>query len=455
MGSRNADLIPRRGKILIVDDEEASRQSVKMVLQNTYHVVLVETAEQALDSLTQDHFDLVLMDLNMPGLGGMKGLRRMRSSFPSLPVILMTAYQTVATAIEAMKLGACDYLIKPVDVAQLREVVLKNLSLIYSGDLITCGELRGKSHAISKITHIVHQVADKDATVLITGESGTGKELIAEAIHRFSSRHDKPFVVVNCAAIPDNLIESELFGHERGAFTDANRRRLGQFEIAHGGTIFLDEIGELTLATQSRLLRVLQTRTFHRVGGNDEIRVNIRILAATNRNLEQEVKQNRFREDLFFRLNVVHIEVPPLRDRKEDILPLAEYFLSQHLRKANKPPQKLSEEVEELFLQYSWPGNVRELINIIERLSVLSQQQIILPGDLPVQLLKGELPELEKQKILSGEVCFEGAVQDLETKLIQSALKKSKGIQTNAATMLGISRRILKYKMDKLNIQTR
>ena len=442
-----------QAKVLIVDDEEASRQSARIILDPFYQVSLAETAEQALDFLTQESYDLVLLDINMPGMGGMKGLRRIRSSFPSLPVTIMTAYQTVATAIESMKLGACDYLMKPFDVNQLREVVSKNLGNVYSENLQQCGELRGKSPSMIKIINTIHQVADKDVTVLITGESGTGKELVAEATHRLSPRQNKPFVVVNCAAIPETLIESELFGHERGAFTHANRRRLGQFEIAHGGTIFLDEIGELSLATQSKLLRVLQNRSFHRVGGNELIHVDVRIIAATNRDLEQEVIQKSFREDLFFRLNVVHIHVPPLRHRTQDILPLAEFFLAHHVRQVNKAPKRFSEEVKGILDGYAWPGNVRELINVIERIAILSHQQEILPGDLPEHLKRIQVSQEEAKKVITGEIPFSDAVRDLEDRLIRSALQKAKGIQTNAANILGISRRILKYKMDKLGIE--
>lgn len=456
MATRRGTESTQKPKILIVDDEEASRESARMVLQNLYHVSTAETAERALDLLTQERFDLLLMDLQMPGIGGMAGLRKIRSSFPSLPIVMMTAYQTVGTAVESMKLGACDYLVKPFDVSQLREVVAKNVGVFYSTELQSCGEMRGRSPVMLQIFKTIQQVADKDVTVLVTGESGTGKELVAQGIHRLSLRQAKPLVVVNCAAIPENLMESELFGHERGSFTNADRRRLGQFEIAHGGTIILDEIGELSFATQSKLLRVLQNRSFNRVGGNESIQVNVRIIACTNRNLENEVAAGRFREDLYYRLNVVQIRVPPLRERREDILPLAEHFLAQHLRQINKSSKRISAEVAQALERYPWPGNVRELVNTMERIAVLSQQQEILMGDLPAHIkdhrMVEDAHEALGEDLLAGEQPFFSAVHELENKLIRAALDRTNGVQTGAADLLGISRRILKYKMDKLGI---
>jgi DNA-binding NtrC family response regulator len=452
MTAQNRDRFCKR--ILVVDDEEASRQSARQILQNIYTVELADNAEKCLRLLSEHSFDLILMDLKMPGIGGLTGLKRIRSVFTNIPVIMMTAFQSVSTAVETMKLGACDYLVKPFDLPSLREVVARNIGTFYSTQLESCGNLLAQSPCMLKIFSTIHNVADKDVTVLITGESGTGKELVAEAVHGFSHRQNKPFVIVNCAAIPESLIESELFGHERGAFTHAERRRLGQFEIAHGGTIFLDEIGELSPGTQSKLLRVIQNRSFYRVGGNEEIHVDVRLLAATNRNLEMEVKNHQFREDLYYRLNVVHLEIPPLRQRKDDILPLAEHFLGRHTRELNTPPKRLSAEVADFLKNYPWPGNVRELVNVMERITVLSQQQEILPGDLPKHFsIFQNQSDSAQDELFKGEEPFQNAISQLEQKLICAALEKAHGIQTNAASILGISRRILKYKMDKLGIE--
>lgn len=441
-------------KILVVDDDEALRQSAKVVLQKDYTIELAASAENALERLSVESFDLVLMDLAMPGMGGMAGLRRLRSAYPSLPIVMMTAYQTVQTAVEAMKVGAVDYLVKPFDVAQLREIIAKNLGSFHADKLQACGPLRAKAASMTQVFSLVRQVADKDVTVLITGESGTGKELVAQAVHQFSLRQNKPFVVVNCAAIPENLIESELFGHEKGAFTNADRRRLGQFEIAQGGTLFLDEIGEIPPALQVKLLRFLQNKTFNRVGGNDPLSVDVRIVAATNRQLEKEVANGNFREDLFYRLNVVQIKIPALRDRREDIIPLGEYFLSKHLRALGKPTKRFSAEVLEKLEGYAWPGNVRELENTMERLAVLSRQQEILLGDLNEPLRAAAAPMATKgPDYFSAEEPFFTAVRETEGKLIRTALEKTGGVQTAAADMLGITRRILKYKMDKLGIE--
>lgn len=444
-----------RATILVVDDEESGREAARMVLQPQYRVRVADSAEAGLEVLTEEPIHLVLMDLKMPGMGGMSGLKKIRSSFPHIPVVMMTAFQTVPTAVEAMKLGASEYLIKPFDVIQLRELAARNIGSTFTEGLQACGDLLASSPLMLKIFGTIRQVADKDVTVLITGESGTGKELVAQAIHRHSLRTNRPFVVVNCAAIPETLMESELFGHERGAFTHADRRRLGQFEIAHTGTIFLDEIGEMSLATQAKLLRVLQNRSFYRVGGSELINVAVRILAATNRNLEREVREGRFREDLFYRLNVVHVSVPPLRERPEDITSLAEHFLAHHLRQAQKPPRQFTQEVLQALRRYSWPGNVRELVNLMERLAVLSPQAQILLGELPEHIRNpmGATKEQEDH-LLNGDRPFDEAVHALEGRLIRAALRQAGGVQTSAATLLGISRRILKYKMDKLGIHT-
>jgi DNA-binding NtrC family response regulator len=447
-------------KILIVDDELSVRDSLRMIFKKNYQVVLAGSSAEAWEKIQREEPDLIFLDIIMPEKDGMEMLKEIRKIQPLTPVVMLTATKTVKTAVEAMKLGAHDYINKPFDVEELILVAQKALE---SRDLrIENRRLReeveeryrfdniiGKSKEMREIYSTIKQIAEKNSTVLIHGESGTGKELVARAIHYNSLRKEKPFVPVNCAAIPETLIESELFGHEKGAFTDAQSRRIGHFEMAHQGTLFLDEVSELSLLTQAKILRALQEREFVRVGGTKTVSVDVRLISATNKNLEELMARGGFRSDLYYRINVVPLTIPPLRRRKEDILLLAQHFLEKHTGGAKK---RISPEAMDIFVAYDWPGNVRELENIIERIVVLTNVEDINPNDLPASLKTNSRVELIKQEVLDGRISFEDAERDFEKDIILEALKKSNFVQTKAAELLGISRRILKYKMDKYGI---
>ena len=447
-------------KILIVDDEVSVRDSLRMIFKKDYQVIMAGSAEEAIIKVKSEEPDLIFLDIIMPEKDGMQALKEIRGMHPQIPVIMLTATKTLKTAVEAMKLGAYDYITKPFDVEELKLIAQKALE---SRDLRRenrrlQGEVEeryhfdniiGKSKGMRDIYATIRQIAEKNSTVLIHGESGTGKELVARAIHYNSHRKNKPFVAVNCAAIPETLIESELFGHEKGAFTDAQTRRIGHFELADQGTLFLDEISELILPTQAKILRALQERDFVRVGGGKTISVDVRLISATNKNLEEMMARGAFRSDLFYRINVVPLTIPPLRKRKEDILLLAKHFLDKH---AGVGKKKISPEAMDILIAYDWPGNVRELENIIERIVVLTTSDTITPDDVPSSLKTESRVELIKLGVLDGRISFEEAEKEFERDIIIEALKKSNFVQTRAADLLGISRRILKYKMDKYSI---
>ncbi len=447
-------------KILIVDDEVSVRDSLRMIFKKDYQVIMAGSAEEAIITVKSEEPDLIFLDIIMPEKDGMQALKEIRGMHPQIPVIMLTATKTLKTAVEAMKLGAYDYITKPFDVEELKLIAQKALE---SRDLRRenrrlQGEVEeryhfdniiGKSKEMRDIYATIRQIAEKNSTVLIHGESGTGKELVARAIHYNSHRKNKPFVAVNCAAIPETLIESELFGHEKGAFTDAQTRRIGHFELADQGTLFLDEISELILLTQAKILRALQERDFVRVGGGKTISVDVRLISATNKNLEELMARGAFRSDLFYRINVVPLTIPPLRKRKEDILLLAKHFLDKH---AGVGKKKISPEAMDILIAYDWPGNVRELENIIERIVVLTTSDTITPDDVPSSLKTESRVELIKLGVLDGRISFEDAEKEFERDIIIEALKKSNFVQTRAADLLGMSRRILKYKMDKYSI---
>jgi two-component system response regulator AtoC len=448
-------------KILIVDDELSVRDSLRMIFKKDYQLLMAGSAEEAWEKVQREEVDLVLLDIIMPGKDGMELLKKIREFYPLLPVVMLTATKTVKTAVEAMKMGAYDYITKPFDIEELELVAEKALEArdlkIENRRLQEEVEERyqfesiiGKSKPMQEIFSTIRQIAEKNSTVLIHGESGTGKELVARAIHYNSSRKNKAFVAVNCAAIPESLIESELFGHEKGAFTDAQTRRIGHFELAHQGTLFLDEISELSLPTQAKILRALQEREFVRVGGTKTISVDVRLISATNKNLEELMSRGGFRSDLYYRINVVPLTIPPLRERKEDIVLLVQHFLDKHAGPGRK---KIASEAMDVLMTYDWPGNVRELENIIERVVVLSTTDLIGPNELPPILKTGSRAELIKQDVLEGRISFIDAERDFEKDIILEALKKSNYVQTRAAEILGISRRILKYKMDKYKIE--
>lgn len=446
-------------KILIVDDEKNMRWAIKKALEKQNYSILEGTnGLEAVEIFHEEEPDLILMDLKMPVMDGLEALKKIKASNKEIPVIMITAHGTVESAIEAMKLGALDYISKPFDIEELKVVIKKALHV---GELQEeIGFLReelekntgktiiGNSPEIKEILGIVERVADTPATVLILGESGTGKEVIANAIHYSSQRRQKPYVKVNCGAIPENLIESELFGHEKGAFTGASVKKLGKFEKAHGGTILLDEIGELDLSMQVKLLRVLQEKEFERVGGSDKIKVDIRVIAATNRDLYKMVQEEKFREDLYYRLNVIPIEIPPLRGRKGDIPLLIDYFIEKFSKEVGRKSMRIDEAAMEKMVNYHWRGNIRELENVIERMIILAQDNIITKKNLPYEI--GE----EEKRELSLSLPKEGInFEELEQELIVQALERTEYNQTRAAQLLGMTRHTLLYRMDKHGIK--
>jgi two-component system response regulator AtoC len=449
--------------VLIVDDEVGARESLRMILKTDYAVLLAKDGEEAILQIREHSPDVILLDIILPDLDGLKLLEKIKQKETDAIVIMITATKTVKTAVEAMKLGAYDYVTKPFDVDELRLIISRALStqalekeVRYLRKEIDKSfvfeNIIGKSKAMKEIFGMVRQIADSKSTVLVMGESGTGKELISRAIHYNSNRKNYPFVTINCAAIPETLIESELFGHERGAFTNAIEKKLGRFEMAHQGTLFLDEIGELSLATQAKILRFLEEKEFIRVGGSKTIKVDVRLITATNRDLNQLLKKAAFREDLYYRINVVPIIIPPLRERKEDIPPLLDHFIKKYNEEGHKKVKGVSKEALELIMNYEWPGNVRELENSIERVIALTSNEYIQPDELPIPLTNISKTNGIRESILSGKVSFLEAEEEFEKGIILDALKKTNYIQSHAAEMLGISRRILKYKMDKLGI---
>jgi DNA-binding NtrC family response regulator len=451
-------------RVLLVDDEPRVRASLKLVLEPVYDILEAADAQEGLEFFKRESPDLVLLDVILPGTDGLAVLQNMRADEPNTPVIMLTGTKSVKTAVDAMKLGAADYLSKPFDVEELRIVVDRTLN---SQDLerevrqlraqivqrYAFHNLIGKSPSMQEIYAKIEQVADSRTTVLVTGESGTGKELVAKAVHYNSARRDRPFIALNCAALPETLIESELFGHEKGSFTDATARRVGQFELANSGTLFLDEIGDLSPATQAKLLRVLQEREFTRIGGVQSIKVDVRIIAATNKNLDELVRKGLFREDLYYRINVIALYLPPLRERGEDIPLLAKHFLARRIEEEKRPVQEFSKDALELIARYPWPGNVREMENIIEQAFIWSKgSSVILPEHLPTIVRTDTRSTSLRDDTLAGRLSLEKAVMEFEREIILDALKRTNYIQTHAASMLGISRRMLKYRMDTLGI---
>jgi two-component system response regulator HydG len=420
-----------------------------------YEVVEAEDGSGAIEIVHRRPFDLVLMDIRMIRVSGIEALEEIKAFNPAIPVILMTAYASVETAVEALKKGAYDYLTKPLDFDELKLAIaratehsrLKEENRLLRESLglkFDRRNLIGRSAVMTRLLETVTQVAPSEATVLITGESGTGKEVIAGAIHYNSPRREGPFIKINCAAIPETLLESELFGHEKGSFTGADRRREGKFRQADGGSIFLDEVSEMSLAMQVRLLRVLQEREITRVGGEEVIRVNVRVITATNRDLPAAIEAGRFRKDLFYRLNVVTLHVPPLRERKDDIPPLAEHFLKMFAEKNRKRVRGFTPQAMDRLLRYDWPGNVRELMNTVERGVVLTRSEYIDEGELTPVLLK----QHEEETVLPGEVPA-ASLEALEKATILKTLEQTGGNKSEAARRLGITRRTLHQKLKK------
>jgi nitrogen regulation protein NR(I) len=452
--------------VLLVDDSPDTLELMVEGLQEEgYQVEVAASGKEAVGKAKDRSYDIVLTDLVMPGMDGLEVLAHFTQAHPETVVIMLTGYATIETAVEAMKRGAFDYLTKP---AKLDEILLvleraKEFITLRSENVLLKSQLQeryrfdkiiGQSPAMQSIYRIIERVARTDTTVLITGESGTGKELIANAIHYNSQRRDKPLVPINCGAIPEELLESELFGHEKGAFTGALRDRKGRFELAHQGTVFLDEIGDMSPKLQVKLLRFLQERTFERVGGSRTIEVDVRIIAATNKDLEKEVEEGHFREDLYFRLNVIPIQVPPLREREGDIPLLVHYFLRQHCLKKDLPAKKISKEALDYLERYEWPGNVRELENMIERMVILTESDTIDVPDLPPRIRKS-VPSPAPERIEIGEegIDLKQILEDLENKLILEALKKAGGVKNQAAKLLGLNRTTLIEKLKKKKLE--
>jgi len=471
-------------RLLLIDDEEDVRYSIKRIFDSPeVELATAASGEEGLKVIPKFKPDLVLMDVRMAGMNGLETLRRIRANDPKLLVILMTAYGTTQTAIEAMKLGAYDYLLKPFDIQKLKDIVgnalkaARDMKQIVSYEPLLESEdyelgIVGRSEPMQQVFKLIGQVAASDATALITGESGTGKELVARAIYHHSHRDEQPFLAVNCAAIPEQLLESELFGHEKGSFTGATNQRVGKFEQCNKGTIFLDEIGDMTPPTQTKILRVLQSGTFERVGGNSPIQVDVRVIAATNKPLEAAVAARQFREDLFYRLNVVRIHIPPLRDRREDIPLLVNYFLKKFGREQQRAPKSIAASVIRVLEKYHWPGNIRELENAIRRAHVMAKSGAILLGDLPPeisgQLSGASMPAFSSQPAdaASSDAAalarqlFQWAKRDpklkvipaVERELVIQALKETNNNQVHAASLLGITRATLRKRIDKFGI---
>jgi two-component system NtrC family response regulator len=444
-------------KILIVEDEKNQRVLLRKILEDEKYIVEeAENGNKALYKFKQIDFDIVLLDQRLPDINGIEVLKNIKSINPIIPVIIITAFANIKDAVNAMKEGAFNYLTKPVDPDEL-SLILKNAveTLFLKRENIELREsLREKyryekivytSGAMEEVMSEVMRASKSEANVLITGESGTGKELVAGAIHNLSKRKENNFIIAHLAALPETLIESELFGHEKGAFTGADKRRVGKFEFANGGTVFLDEIGELPQSTQVKLLRIIQEKKIVRLGSNEEISVDVRIICATNKDIDDEVKKGNFREDLYYRLNVIRIHVPSLRERKEDIPLLIDHFIRIYSEKEKKRIKDITDEAMKIILKYNFPGNIRELENIIERAVVFSRGDYITKEDLPVSIT-------EKPKYSTGGK-LNDTIEKIEKEIVLEALKNNDWNQTKSATNLGISERVLRYKMNKYKIK--
>ncbi len=451
--------------ILIVDDEQSMREFLSILLEKEgYAVHTASNAQEALRLIEEQIFSLIISDIKMPGMDGLQLLEEIQKISPDTLVLMITAFGSTDTAIEAMKKGALDYVIKPFKVDKIKILIrnaLKKIELEQENALLRrelfardgLDRIIGKSPVMRSVFEIIQKTADSKSNVLITGESGTGKDLVAQAIHRLSRRKEHPFVAVNCGALPENLLESELFGYQRGAFTGAMENKKGLFEVADGGSIFLDEIGELNPTMQVKLLRVLQNQEFRRIGGTDDIQVDVRIIAASNQDFDQLVEAKRFREDLYYRLNVIPIEIPPLRKRKEDIPLLVNHFLK---KVAPERSLTVTEECMERLCRYEWKGNVRELENTIERTVVLSQEERVTMEHLPRHIIEGQLLALPRKMDLPDDgVDFDRVISDMERDLLTQALAKAHGVKKEAARILNMSFRSFRYKLSKYEIGQR
>ncbi len=454
-----------QSKILVIDDEEFITRSLKQHLEKEgCEVVTAETGEEGIEIFKSDVPDIVILDLNMPGIGGIETLKSLKKINSDIIVIIITAHGDIETAVSAIKMGAYDFVEKPFELNRISVLIKKASETVqlkrevnyFRGEkyeTYNFSNIVGESPPMQKVLTLAKKVSESDAnTILITGESGTGKSLLARAIHYNSARASEPFVEVTCTAIPEALIESELFGHERGAFTDAKVAKKGLFEFASGGTIYLDEIGDIKMSTQAKLLRALEEKTFKRVGGLKDIRVNVRIVATTNKkDLEGAVREGSFRADLYYRLKVFPILIPPLRDRKEDVIPLALHHISKFNKEFKKNVKSISKEAENLLLNYPWNGNARELRNVVERICILEDTDVIYPEHLPSEIIEHIDEQLDDNS--SIDLPNEGlSLKSVEKDLIAQALKKADGNQTKASKLLGISRDALRYKMQKFGL---
>jgi len=443
--------------VLVVDDERGPRLALQLILQREFLVVTAQSGEEALEILKNERVEAVTLDLKMPGLAGQNTLSLIRSVDPDLPVIIMTAHSDLDSAVAAYEGGAFEYLPKPFDVDQAVELIRRALGESQREQAVLepvgeVPEILGKAPAMQEVFRAIGRLSQSSATVLITGESGTGKELVARALHRHSTRATKPFVAINTAAMPKDLLESELFGHERGAFTGAQALRRGRFEQAEGGTLFLDEIGDMSQSTQAKILRVLQEHEFERLGGTRTLRVDVRLMAATNRDLPAMVAAGQFREDLYYRLNVVSIEMPPLRERKDDIVPLAHTFIRKFSAELKKKIDGLEPDAQKLLMRYNWPGNIRELENAIERAMLLADGTHISMEDLRLGDTGAAGSPRESASII--KIPPTGIpLEEIERLAIVEALKMSNWVQKDAAELLGISPRVMNYKIKILAIE--
>jgi len=453
----NSGASPVRPSILIVDDDAGIRDSFETVLAKDYDLVFATQGPEALRILSARDVNLILLDLRMPGMDGIEVLRRIKELNDQTDVVVVTAVKSLKTAVEAIKLGASDYVTKPFDIHDILALIKRIMEkqelvkeVLYLRSEVAWDRrfenLVGRNARMQEIYTLITRIADNNATVLLNGESGTGKEVLARAIHQQSSRAQRPFVAVNCAAIPLELLESELFGHEKGSFTGAIATKVGKFELATGGSLFLDEVGSMRLDLQAKILRALQEREIERVGGTRTIKIDVRVIAATNRELKKAVEEGTFREDLYYRLNVVPITLPDLKDRQEDIPLLANHFVQKFSQESNPNIREISKEAMAILLSHSWPGNVRELENVIERAVTLGRGPAILPVDLPPHLAGGADP-------LERALAKEATLEDLERDYIGVILRRTKGHQIRASSILGIDRRTLYRKIRRYNIK--
>ncbi|MGI8905098.1 MAG: sigma-54-dependent transcriptional regulator [Candidatus Sumerlaeaceae bacterium] len=457
-------------RLLVAEDEERLRRLLEMLLSNQgYQLTMASDGTQAWAAFQSGHFDLVITDLRMPNMDGMELLKRVKAASPQTPIVVITAFGTIESAVDAMRAGALDYITKPFEEAKLKFAIDRALSIgrilgenqnlrREIRDRLNLDHMVAESAAMKRLLDVTHQVAGSNATVLVHGESGTGKELITRAIHDASPRSHSPFVAINCAAIPDNLLESELFGHEKGSFTGATERKVGKFEMADGGSLFLDEIGEMNIAVQAKVLRAIEQQEFQRVGGTKTIRTDIRFICATNKDLRRAVSEGKFREDLFFRVNVFPIEIPPLRQRRDDILPLARFFLAKFCREMGKRVPEIEPATQQALLSNSWQGNVRELQNSIERATILLKGSVLTARELGLVAVSGwtgSATATPAALTFSSDFVIPDSgfrLEDHERGLLLQALERSGGNKSRAAKMLGLSRATLRYRLEKFGI---